>query len=78
MDQDSAVNHFAEADHQLAEAQLRIATQKATIDGLRRDGHDTRRSSALLALFEASLEKMLEHRGACYGNSDALRKKVNG
>lgn len=57
-----ARGHLAEAEHHIEKAELRISAQKTIIKELTRDGHNTGRSTALLAVFEATLEQMLNHR----------------
>ena len=55
-------DHLRKAEADIAEAQDRIAKQRALIVKLREDGHDTRTAEKLLHTMLQSLEAMEGHR----------------
>ena len=62
MSKEMELRHLELANRHIAEGQLRIAEQKARIEGLEQGGHDTTASNELLRVLEESLELMMRHR----------------
>ena len=60
-----------QANRRVADAMRRIADLKAHIERLERDGHDAADAGRLLAIFENSLELMIDYR-------DRLAKILRG
>jgi len=62
MEKATELDHLKKAEADIAEAQDRIAKQRALIEKLREDGHDTRTAEKLLHTMLQSLEAMEGHR----------------
>ena len=56
--------HLSRADAHIAKAQRLVSEQKAQIEKLRGDGHDTALACQTLHVFETNLQTMREHREA--------------
>lgn len=62
LDRATEVQHLAEADRHIDEAELRVARQEILLRELCRDRHDTKEAERLLRGMKDTLALMREHR----------------
>jgi uncharacterized alpha-E superfamily protein len=71
----TAHDHLRQANWHIAEAERRIEKQRAVIERLAADGHDTASANELLNTMLRSLETMRRHRRTIESElTEALRK----